>query len=239
MIRLVLYDIDGTLIASGGAGVRAFAAVARSTFGISNGTAHLNFAGRTDLSIIREFFLAHEIRVDRANFDRFLDDYVFWLDHFLHQLPGRVLPGVLESIETLRRLPDGPLVGLLTGNIRLGAEIKLRHYRLWDPFEVGAFADDHEDRDVIAAIARDRAIERLRRSISGEEILVIGDTPLDIRCARAIGARCLAVATGGVSYEDLLAHHADWTVRSLNEVDLGSLCDARLAISPGPGRTRA
>lgn len=224
MIRLVLYDIDGTLIASGGAGVRAFAAVAHSTFGVSNGTAHLNFAGRTDLSIIREFFLTHGIPAVASNFSRFLDDYVFWLDHFLHLLPGRVLPGVLESIEALRRLDEPPLLGLLTGNIRLGAEIKLRHYRLWEPFQFGGFADDHEDRDHIAAVARDRGVARLGRPIEAQDILVIGDTPLDIRCARAIGARCLAVATGGSRLEVLETHGADWTVPSLTEIDWRSLC---------------
>lgn len=224
MIRLVLYDIDGTLIASGGAGVRAFAAVARTTFGRHDGLAHLNFAGRTDRSIIREFFHLHDIPAVPENFDRFLDDYVFWLDHFLEQLHGRVLPGVEESLHSLNSLGDPPLVGLLTGNIRLGAEIKLRHYRLWHPFRVGAFADDHEDRDEIAAIARDRAIEMLGRPLAGEEILVIGDTPLDIRCARAIGARCLAVATGGYSLEALGSHKADWTVPSLGDVALADLC---------------
>jgi phosphoglycolate phosphatase len=224
MIRLVLYDIDGTLIASGGAGVRAFSAVARSTFGQVDGVAHLNFAGRTDLSIIREFFQFHGIPTVAANFERFLDDYVFWLDHFLAQLHGRVLPGVEESLQSLYALGEPPLVGLLTGNIRLGAEIKLRHYQLWHPFKVGAFADDHENRDEIAAIARERAGVMLGRPLCGEEILVIGDTPLDIRCARAIGARCLAVATGGFSLETLKSHRADWTVASLREVDLADLC---------------
>lgn len=224
MVRLVLFDIDGTLIASGGAGVRAFAAVARCTFGQPDGTARLGFAGRTDLSIIREFFTNSGIPMDPANFQRFLDDYVFWLDHYLRELPGRVLPGVWEFLLALRRLPGAPVVGLLTGNIRLGAEIKLRHYRLWEEFSLGAFSDDHEDRNELARIARDRGRESLGGGLTGDEVLVIGDTPLDIACARAIGARCLAVATGGSSLETLKAHGPRWVVPTLAEVNPGEVC---------------
>ncbi|MBX3745921.1 MAG: haloacid dehalogenase-like hydrolase [Verrucomicrobiae bacterium] len=224
MIRLVLYDIDGTLIATGGAGQQAFAAVARHTFGQGNGVAGLSFAGRTDRAIVREFLTRHRLPATPANIDRFLDDYVFWLDHFLGRLSGRVLPGVWESLDGLRRLPDPPLVGLLTGNIRLGAELKLRHYELWTEFEMGAFADDDEDRNRLAAIARERGGEHLGRVLEGSEILVIGDTPLDIACARAIGARCLAVATGEFTAEALRSHGADWVTPTLGETSAAALC---------------
>jgi phosphoglycolate phosphatase-like HAD superfamily hydrolase len=108
-------------------------------------------------------------------------------------------------------------MGLLTGNIRLGAEIKLRHFKLWDVFEMGAFGDDHEERDQIAAVAQQRASRVLKENLQGDQILVIGDTPLDIRCARAIGAKVLAVATGGHKLEELKAHKADWAVADLRE----------------------
>jgi len=226
MIRLVLFDIDGTLIASGGAGVRAFAAVARHTFQQPDGTARLNFAGRTDLSIIREFFDGCGIPATPANLQRFLDDYVHWLAHYLGQLPGRLLPGVTDALESLRRLPEPPVLALLTGNIRLGAEIKLRHFGVWEEFVLGAFSDDHEDRNVLAAIARERGSEWLGTPVAGDEVMVIGDTPRDIACAQAIQAKCLAVATGGTSLAALREHGPTWAVPDLTTVDFAALCRA-------------
>jgi phosphoglycolate phosphatase-like HAD superfamily hydrolase len=112
---------------------------------------------------------------------------------------------------------------LLTGNIRLGAEIKLRRFGLWDRFTTGAFGDDHEDRNQIAAIARDRGSQELRRPLGGPEILVVGDTPHDVACGRAIGARVLAVATGGASQQQLEPHRPDWLVQSLEEVEAAAV----------------
>src|SRR6188474_2426582 len=196
MVRLVLFDIDGTLIQSGGAGEKAFARVFADEFNVSNGTARLNFAGRTDPSIVRDFFEHHEIKPSPENFQRFFDRYVFWLDHMLGQLAGRVLPGVDGMIAQMKALPQPPLLALLTGNIRLGAQIKLSHYRLWPHFEMGAYGDDHEDRNQLAVIARQRGSERLGSKLRGDQILVIGDTPRDIACGRTIDAKVLAVATG-------------------------------------------
>ena len=126
-----------------------------------------------------------------------------------------ICTGVTEFIGAVRRAHELPLLALLTGNIRLGAEIKLRHAGLWETFETGAFADDHEQRDQIAAIARVRGARILKRKLGDDEVLVIGDTPLDIQCARAIKARVLAVATGGSDLETLRAHAPDWAVKDL------------------------
>ncbi len=224
MLRLVLFDIDGTLIRTGGAGMIAFERVFASEFKSPGGAKRLKFSGRTDPSIVRDFFRLHGLDPTPDNFRRFYEPYHFWLDHVLHEMGGRVLPGVLELIDGLRALPDPPVIGLLTGNVRLGAEIKLRHYGIWDHFELGAFGDDHEDRNQLAVIARERGNRHLRRELTGEEIVVVGDTPHDINCARAINAPCLAVATGGITKEELAAHQPAWLVDDLTQISAQKLC---------------
>jgi phosphoglycolate phosphatase len=223
MIRLVLFDIDGTLIHTSGAGEKAFARVFAALFGIVDGTEKLKFAGRTDAAILREFFLHNAIEPSAENIEQFLDAYVFLLEHMLEALPGSVHPGVWNWLRELRALPQRPIVGLLTGNIRLGAEIKLRRFSLWEQFEVGAFADDSMERNEIAAIAKRRGEILLGQDLRGEEVLVIGDTPLDIACARSIGAKVIAVATGMYRAKDLLPLQPDWAVENLEHL---SACDA-------------
>ena len=218
MVKLVLFDIDGTLIQTGGAGVAAFGRAFAMEFQIPNGTAQLSFAGRTDTGLVRELFAHHEISATPENFRRFFDCYVFWLDHLLGQLRGRTCPGAFEFLAQLAALPSPPRLGLLTGNIRLGAEIKLRHYALWETFETGAFGDEHHNRNELARIARQRGHRHLRQTLRDEEILVIGDTPLDIECGRAINARVLAVATGGAKLSELAAHRPDWAVPDLTAI---------------------
>jgi phosphoglycolate phosphatase-like HAD superfamily hydrolase len=218
MVRLVLFDIDGTLIHTGGAGVKAFAKVFESEFNAVDGFELMKFAGRTDVSLVREFFHYHRIPASAENFERFFERYVFWLDEMLRHGKTVICPGVHEMIRGLKALPEAPILGLLTGNIRLGAEIKLRQAQLWDEFETGAFADDHELRDQIAVAARDRGSRLLGRNLSGDEVVVVGDTVHDIRCGRAIGAKVLAVATGGAPYAELELHKPDWIVRDLCEI---------------------
>jgi phosphoglycolate phosphatase-like HAD superfamily hydrolase len=225
MIRLVLFDIDGTLLLTGGAGVKAFRKVFATEFNARDGFERLKFAGRTDYSLVREFFTCHGIAASPENFQRFFERYVFWLDHILKESESRTCHGVLDFIKELRSLPQPPVLGLLTGNIRLGAEIKLRHFNLWDVFETGAFADDHEERDQIAAVAHHRGSHLMKEHLRGDQVLVIGDTPLDIRCARAIGAKVLAVATGAHSLEELRAHKPDWAVADLRKIKAAEVCE--------------
>jgi phosphoglycolate phosphatase-like HAD superfamily hydrolase len=198
--------------------VKAFDRAFASEFGVNNGAALLKFAGRTDMSLVREFFSNEHIEASPENFGRFFRAYLFWLEQIIRDCKGGACQGVLEFQHSLELLPQPPLSGLLTGNIREGARIKLQRYGLWEKFPFGAFADDHEERDRIAAVARERGGARLGRPLRGDEILVIGDTPMDIRCARAIEAKALAVATGSFTVEELLRHAPDWAVPDLSRI---------------------
>jgi phosphoglycolate phosphatase-like HAD superfamily hydrolase len=224
MIRLVLFDIDGTLIHTNGAGEKAFARVFANFFGVTDGTEKLKFAGRTDVAILREFFVHNAIEPSSENFEQFFEAYVFMLEHMLHSLPGGVHRGVWSWLQELRSLPHQPIVGLLTGNIRLGAEIKLRRFKLWDAFATGAFADDSAERNEIAAIAKARGEALLGQTLRGDEVLVIGDTPLDIACARHIAAKVLAVGTGMYRPRDLLPLKPDWAVENLEVLTARDVC---------------
>jgi phosphoglycolate phosphatase-like HAD superfamily hydrolase len=223
-VQLVLFDIDGTLIHTQRAGVMAFGRTFESVFGIARASEGIRFAGRTDTGILREMCVRHGIPPTPENFRRFFDTFVHWLEEMLHETNGGILPGVGRFLAELRALPQPPTVGLLTGNIRLGAELKLRRFDLWGQFVMGAFGDEHEDRNQLAILAHRRGSQRVGRPLRGEEILVIGDTPHDIACANAIGARCLAVATGGATFEELARHRPRWTVRDLSEIEAAEAC---------------
>ena len=218
MVRLVLFDVDGTLVHTGGAGKNAFARTFAVAFNAHDGVKKVSFAGRTDVSLARELFGIHGIAATPENFQRFFGHYAFCLDHVMQNANGGVCHGVSEFIADLLALPEPPMLGLLTGNIRLGAEIKLRHYDLWEKFETGAFADDHEDRNHIAVAALERGRRILGTNLQPQEIVVVGDTPFDIRCGKFIGAKVLAVATGGAKLHELKPHSPDWLVEDLSKI---------------------
>lgn len=226
MIRLVLFDIDGTLVRTGNAGTQAFAKTFATEFGLHHGAEQMKFAGRTDVSLVREFFKIHGLNESLAHFQQFFTRYVFWLDHIIERTNGYACPGAFEMIFDLQSLRHPPMLGLLTGNIQLGAEIKLRHYGLWEHFVMGGFADDHEDRNHIAVAALQRGRRILGQDLQPQEIVVVGDTPYDVRCGKFIGAKTLAVATGGSTWEELQACGADWTVSDLKQISAKDVCRA-------------
>ena len=224
MVRLVLFDIDGTLVHTGGAGTAAFTRTFANHFDLHHGTEKMRFAGRTDVSLVREFFRFHGLEESRKNFDFFFEHYAFWLHHILEEKAGETCRGVRELIRDLQALSNPPVLGLLTGNIQLGAEIKLRRFGLWEHFTFGGFADDHEERNHIAVAALERGRRVMGKDLQPQEVVVIGDTPFDVRCGKFIGARTLAVATGGSKLDELMSSSADWTVPDLTHISARQIC---------------
>src|SRR5437667_6028644 len=216
--RLLLFDIDGTLIHSGGAGVEALKRAFKERFEIEDDLRDIEIAGMTDSGIVASILKKHKIPATAENVAAFLDSYVHFLSKELPRRKGNLLPGVLELLEKLKSRKH-VVLGLLTGNVSRGAQLKLEHYGVWHFFEFGAFADDHHDRNELGPFARSRAKERHGREFSASEIDVIGDTPRDIACGKAFGARTIAVATGTWSREQLAKYQPDFLIDDLSNVD--------------------
>lgn len=216
--RLLLFDIDGTLINSGGAGMEALKRALTERFGIEDNLEDIEIAGMTDSGIVVSILNKHKIPANAENIAAFLDSYVHFLSHELPRRKGKLLPGVLELLKKLKARKH-VILGLLTGNVSRGAQLKLGHYGVWHFFEFGAFADDHADRNQLGSFAQARAKERHGREFAPEEIDVIGDTPRDIACGKALGARTIAVATGSWSREKLAEHHPDILIDDFSDVE--------------------
>jgi phosphoglycolate phosphatase-like HAD superfamily hydrolase len=216
--RLLLWDIDSTLITTGGAGDRALRRVVKKSYGVDDDFHDIEIAGRTDAHIAASILKKYDVEPTAANVAEFLEGYLANLEELLPQIDGRILPGVHEILERLARRDDRVLA-LLTGNLRRGAELKLRRYGLWDYFEFGAFADDHADRNELGAFARARAQEKHGIEFAVADIDVIGDTGHDIACGKIFGARTIAVATGSWTRERLAEHEPDFLFDDLSDVD--------------------
>ncbi len=217
MIRLVLFDIDGTLILTGGAGMKAFAQVFAEEFGLPHATESMVFAGRTDRALVFEIFRANHIEPNEEKFNHFAQAYTRRLNEHLPADHTEPLPGVCDFLDAIEAMQSPPILGLLTGNLPRGAELKLSHYNLWHRFQFGAFGDTTEDRNEIAKSAYEQA-RPLLPNLTPIEILIIGDTPADIQCGQAIGAPVLAVATGNFSEIELAAHHPTHLAPDLKSV---------------------
>jgi phosphoglycolate phosphatase-like HAD superfamily hydrolase len=205
-MRVLLFDIDGTLIRSGGAGKAAMEAGLQAAFGVKELHDRVPYSGRTDWSIGGDLLTTHGIEPTETNVQKLHEAYLAFLPQKLQELHGEVLPGVDEALRRERR---GAVVGLLTGNIRQGAQIKLSHFGLWQHFAFGGFADGLFDRDDVARRAMVEAQAHVGHAIKPEDVWVIGDTPLDVQCARAIGARAVVVATGWHPHAELVASNPD------------------------------
>jgi phosphoglycolate phosphatase-like HAD superfamily hydrolase len=207
-MTVIFWDIDGTLLTTGKAGVPAWEAAVREVTGREFALSSIRVPGLTDYQIAVRTFELLGVDTDPQTVARMVRRYEELLPESLPRKQGRVLPNVREILDELRGRADVRSY-LLTGNTRGGARAKLTHYGLFDYFPDGAFAEDAGDRSTIAA----RALELARRAgpVAGDGVFVVGDTPHDIHCANAIGARTIAVGTGGYSLEELTAH-GPWRV---------------------------
>ena len=207
-MTILFWDIDGTLLTTGRAGVPAWEAAVREATGKDFQLSSIRVPGLTDFQIAARTFELLGVQPEDGLLERMVTRYEDLLPSTLPLKQGHVLPNVREILEALRVRKDVRSY-LLTGNTRRGARAKLTHYDLFKYFFDGAFAEDQGLRASIAA----RAVELARRSgpVTEKQIFVIGDTPHDIEAANAIGARTIAVATGGYSIEELSSHNA-WRV---------------------------
>jgi len=217
-VRLILFDIDGTLVGGGPAKV-AFHAAMLETFGTAGDIESHEFSGKTDPQIVRDLLAAAglEDTVIDAGLAGPWDHYIGELESRSRANPMRLLPGVADLIEALDSEPDVAL-GLVTGNIVRGAQLKLGSVGLAERFEVGGYGSDHEVREHLPAIAIERAFEAWGVSFPPESAVIVGDTPRDVECGKHAGTRTGAVATGKFGREQLETTGAETVLDDLSDV---------------------
>lgn len=205
--RLVwLFDVDGTLLTTEGAAREAFAAALAEGFGVEDDLRGIAFAGRTDPLILGDIFARHGLSPAPEEEARFWDRAFDGVRAGLAAERGRLLPGVTRVLDAIAAAP-GWVPALLTGNATQMAQVKLGHFGLYDRFAFGAFGEMAGDRNALARVAV--GIARERHGVPPERCVVVGDTELDIACARAAGAHAVAVATGARSRDELAVHVPD------------------------------
>lgn len=222
MMRLILFDIDGTLLREGLAPKIAFARALRETYSTAGPVQSFKFAGMTDPECVVQIMRMAGID-DGTIFERRQECLRRYVDHLAEEMRNhdgaKLFAGVRPLLERLNKL-DNVLVGLLTGNILRGAQLKLRRWNLEPYFRFGAYGDDHEDRSVLAQIALDKARTLTGLPIAGADTTIVGDTPRDVVCARAIGARAVVVATGQVARRELIQAGPDALLDSFENYDV-------------------
>lgn len=220
-MRLILFDIDGTLLRDGMASKIAFARALRETYNTTGPIDNFKFAGMTDPECVTAI-----MRLAGIDEQTIYQRRTECLRRYVEILPAemrnhddsKLFPGVRELLERLNKI-DTVIVGLLTGNVLRGAELKLKRWDLEHYFRFGAYGDEHEDRSVLAQIALEKARTLSGRPFTGGETTVIGDTPKDVTCARAIGARAVVVATGSVGRDELAGAGPDALLESFENHD--------------------
>lgn len=216
-MHVLLFDIDGTLISSGGAGSKALFRAVQNEFNLSD-IVEFGLHGCTDRGIARDLFEQHSIEDNEENWSRFRDAYLLELPDSLKKIKGRVLPGVVELLSELSAR-DNCLLGLLTGNLQAGAHHKLTHYDLHHHFSFGGFGDLHPERDDVARTAFESAAA-IVADLTPDRVWVIGDTPNDVRCARAINANAIVVTTGIYKDDDFADTPPDHLWNGLTDIEL-------------------
>ncbi len=218
-MRLILFDIDGTLIHCGPQVRRLFAQVSEEVFGVVGDLESYDFRGRTDPQIVMDIqrSAGQTAEVVKAQLPRFKQRYLELLGRFLDRRKMRRLPAVVEVLESLAARP-GLSLGLLTGNWEGGARIKLSRFDLNRFFRFGVFGDGQWHRWNMPRLALERAATVFGHRFLPSETVVVGDSRLDVACARAHGVEVIAVATGGTSVGALETAGADWVVSDLAEV---------------------
>ena len=218
-MSLLLFDIDGTLLLSGGAGVRAMTRAFEMVFGVREAFSTADIAGRTDTFILSHALVAAEIPDTPENHERFRETYIPVLREEIQRptaSPSGLMPGVRALLDAVHG--GGRFyVALLTGNFESAAYIKLDHFAIGQFFPWGAFGEASREREELARIAVRRAQEYAVPLEARERTLVIGDTPHDVACAHAVGARILAVATGNYSVQSLTTAGADVVLPDLSD----------------------
>lgn len=221
MRKLVLFDIDGTLVLTGGAGLRAMNRACAELVGHAEGLAGIPLAGRTDRSILADVVARIGRDLDDDLLAHLRERYLANLAEEV-QSPGQgvkaVMPGVRELLDALSARAD-VFLGLLTGNFEAGAKIKLEQFDLWRYFRCGAYADDAADRNALVPFALDRARGCGLPDLAAAHILVVGDTPHDIACAHAVGAVGVGVATGSFTTDQLRDCGADVVFEDLRDIE--------------------
>jgi phosphoglycolate phosphatase len=218
-MELVLFDLDGTILLSGGAGARAVNRACEKIHGIANVMDEIMPDGKTDIAILREIFKIVEKDFLPDQIDCLFREYLLFLkDEVANSLEYRVMPGIPELIKALSERED-IIIGIATGNIEEAALIKLERSDLGDYFKFGGFGSDFESREELIRIAIERGKLFLNREREFERVFVIGDTPLDIIHAREAGAKTVAVATGSYSVSDLEKYNPDYLFENFSNFE--------------------
>ncbi len=216
MKKLVLFDIDGTLIHTGGAGTKSMNLAFNEVFSIKDAFKGISMAGKTDRQIMKEGLGTHGFNDKDGNMVNMVNAYLKFLQIEMDNPRRELKPGIMEILNRTRE--EKMSLGLLTGNLEQGARIKLDFFGLNKYFPEGAFGSDHEDRDMLLPIVLEK-FSRKGLNFSATDCIIIGDTPRDVQCAKIHGALCIAVATGPYSKKDLLNTDADVVFDSLADVN--------------------